>query len=160
MASIDDVLDISPRVQYTAGAAQTIFAYPFPIFVNADLVVDVDGVLQVLTTDYTVSGAGAETGGNVTFLVGLVGGETVTIYRDIAIERLTDFQQNGPWSSTTFNDELDKLTLVLQELENKVGRGSPHRKERPHTNNPRPRNRGRGLYGYVGTEGYGSNRSG
>lgn len=122
MASIDDVQDISPRVQYTAIAAQTVFAYPFPIFVDADIVVDVDGVTKVLTTDYTVSGAGNETGGNVTFVVAMTGDEVVTIYRDIAIERSTDFQQNGPWSSATFNDELDKLYLIIQELENKVGR--------------------------------------
>ena len=122
MASIDNVLDISPRVQYTAGVSQTIFAYPFAIFVDADLVVDVDGVIKVLTTDYTVSGAGNDNGGDVTLLIALAGGETVTIYRDIAVARLTDFQQNGPWSSVTFNDELDKLYLVMQELENKVGR--------------------------------------
>ncbi len=122
MASIDDVQDITPRVQYTALAAQTVFAYPFPIFVDADIVVDVDGVLQVLTTDYTVSGAGNETGGNVTFVVAPGVDTVVTIYRDISIERSTDFQQNGPWSSTSFNDELDKITLILQELENKVGR--------------------------------------
>ena len=122
MASIDKVQDVTPRVQFTALASQTIFAYPFPIFVDADIVVDVDGVLKVLTTDYTVSGAGADTGGNVTFLVAPGVGKIVTIFRDIAVERLTDFQQNGPWSSVTFNDELDKFILILQELENKVGR--------------------------------------
>ncbi len=122
MASIDNVQDISPRVQYTAIAAQTIFTYPFPIFLDADIVVDVDGVLKVLTTDYTVSGAGNETGGNVTFVVAMAGNEVVTIYRDIAVARATDFQQNGPWSSKTFNDELDKIILILQELENKIGR--------------------------------------
>ena len=66
MASIDDVQDIAPRVQFVATGGQTVFAYPFPIFVDANLVVDIDGVVKVLTTDYTVSGAGAELGGNVT----------------------------------------------------------------------------------------------
>lgn len=119
---IDNVLDITPRVQYVAAVSQTAFAYPFPIFEDADLVVIVDGVTKTLTTDYTVSGAGDDTGGTVTFLSGQAAGAIVTIYRDIAIERTSDFQANGPLSSATFNDELDRLTLVQQQLESKVDR--------------------------------------
>ena len=122
MTSIDDVQDISPRDQYVASAAQTDFDYSFPIFTQADLTIYVDDVLQVLTTDYTVAGAGEETGGTVTFVNPMTGGEVVTIYRDIAIARNTDVQQNGPWSSTSYNDEMDKVFLIMQELENKIGR--------------------------------------
>ena len=64
MTSIDNVTDVSPRVQYTAAAAQTDFDYAFPIFAGADLTVDVDGVTKTLTTDYTVSGAGNDTAGS------------------------------------------------------------------------------------------------
>lgn len=122
MASIDNVNDITPRVQYVASASQTEFDYPFPIFADADLVVDVDGVTKALATHYTVAGEGDDAGGTVTFLTGLSGGEIVTIYRDIGIARTTDFQQNGPYSSESFNDELDRITLVQQELEMKLGR--------------------------------------
>lgn len=120
--SIDNVNDLTPRAQYSAATSQVEFPYPFPIFSNADLVVDVDGVIQALTDDYTVSDAGADTGGDVTFVAPMVGGEIVTIYRDIAIQRTSDFQQNGPWSSVTTNDELDKITLILQQLEARLGR--------------------------------------
>ena len=120
--SIDNIADLTPRVQYTAAAAQTGFPYPFPIFADADLVVDVDGTTKVLMTDYTVSGAGDDTGGNVTLLSACVGGEIVTIYRDIAIQRLTDMQQNGPWTSASVNDEFDRMTLVDQQLESRIGR--------------------------------------
>lgn len=120
--SVDIVNDIEPRVQYTAAAAQTDFDYPFPIFADGDLVVDVDGVTQALTTDYTVSGAGADTGGTVTFLVAMAGNEVVTIYRDLPIERTTDFQQNGRFSSAAFNDELDKIIMVQQQLSAAVRR--------------------------------------
>jgi len=122
MTSIDDVQDLSPRVQYTASASQTEFDFGFPIFTGANLTIDVDGVTKTLTTDYTVSGAGNETGGTVTFVVAMSGDEVVTIYRDIAIERDTDVQQNGPWSSTSYNNELDKMTLILQEIEERVSR--------------------------------------
>lgn len=122
MTSIDDVTDTAPRVQYTAIAAQVAFTYDFPLFSDSDIVVDVDGVTKTLTTDYTVSGVGNDTGGTVTFGTAPGAGAIVTLYRDTAIERLTDFQQNGPFSSTTHNDELDKITTILLELENKIGR--------------------------------------
>lgn len=117
MTSIDTVNDLPPRVQYVASAAQTLFPYPFPIFSDGDLVVDVDGTPAALNVAYTVAGEGDDLGGNVTWIgAAFVGGEIVTIYRDIAIERDTDISQNGPWSSTTYNDEMDKIFLLLQQL--------------------------------------------
>lgn len=113
--SIDTVNDLPPRVQYVATASQTVFPYPFPIFQDADLVVEVNGAEQTLTTHYTVSGAGDDTGGNVTLVTGATVGDIVTIYRDTVIERDSDFQLNGPMFSTSVNDELDKLTIIAQE---------------------------------------------
>jgi hypothetical protein len=120
--SIDTVNDLTPRVQYVASAAQTDFDYPFPIFAEADLVVDVDGVTKTLTTHYTVSGEGDDTGGTVTFLVAMSGNEVVTIYRDMALERTSDFPVNGAFSSSSFNDEFDRITLVHQDLAQQVRR--------------------------------------
>ena len=55
---VDNVNDVSPRVQYVAAAAQTAFDYTFPIFTDADLIVEVDGVTYDPLTDYTVTGEG------------------------------------------------------------------------------------------------------
>ncbi len=120
--SIDNVTDITPRVKYTASASQTAFTYPFPIFDDADLVVDVNGATQVLTTNYTVSGAGDDTGGTVTRVTASTAGDVVTIYRDTAIERTSDYQQNGPLTSSVINDDFDKLIVIAQELDAKNGR--------------------------------------
>jgi len=122
MPSVDTVNDLSPRVQYIAAAAQTDFDYPFPIFEDDNLVVLIGNVSQTLTTDYTVSGEGNDAGGTLTFLAPRTAGEIVTIYRDIPIERITDFATNGPLSSATFNDELDRVTMLLQQLESRIGR--------------------------------------
>lgn len=119
---IDTVNDLPRRVQYTAGAGATVFDYPFPIFVDGDLVVYVDDTLQALDVDYTVAGEGEDAGGTVTFLSALAGGEIVTIYSDLEISRDTDFQQNGPWVSSSFNDQLDKLTIIARELKDQIGR--------------------------------------
>lgn len=121
--SIDNVQDLSPRVQYTALASQTDFAYPFPIFADADLAVYVaasagaEAFLKLLTTDYIVTGAGNDNGGVVVFTSGQTAGHIVTIYRDLPFERNTDVAQNGPWLSTDYNDELDKIILMLQQLD-------------------------------------------
>lgn len=114
--AIDTINDLPPRVQYTASASQTVFPYPFPIFQDADLTVEVDGVVQTLTTHYTVSGEGEDLGGNVTFVTGLSAGQIVTIYRQTVMERDSDFQLNGPMFSTSVNNEFDKLTIISQEL--------------------------------------------
>lgn len=121
MPSIDNVQDISPRIQYVASSLQTAFDYPFPIFQDADIVVatapdeDTAATVLALNTDYTVAGEGNENGGTVTLTVGVAAGTIVTIYRDIPIERNTDVSQNGPWLSTDYNDELDKIIMILQQ---------------------------------------------
>jgi hypothetical protein len=120
--SIDTVSDLTPRVQYVAAAAQVAFDYPFPIFSDADLVVDVDGVTQTLTDDYTVTGEGDDTGGTVTFVSAMAGDEVVTIYRDMVLERSSDFPVNGAFSSSSFNDEFDRITLVHQDLAQQIRR--------------------------------------
>lgn len=120
--SIDTINDLPPRVQYIASASQTVFPYPFPIFQDADLVVEANGAIQTLTTQYTVSGEGDDLGGDVTFVTGRTAGDIITIYRATIIERDSDFQQNGPLFSASVNDELDKLIIIAQELRASIKR--------------------------------------
>lgn len=113
------VANTTARNQYTATAAQTIFPYTFEIFAKEDVAVEVDGVLKAEGTDYTVSGVGNDAGGNITFLVGRTSGEIVTIYRDMNLERLVDYQQSGDFLAEDVNDDFDRLWLALQQLQSK-----------------------------------------
>jgi len=113
--------DLTPRLQYTAIAGQTAFTYNFPIFQNSDLKVYVGSILQTLTTNYTVSGAGTTGGGTVTFTSGLSAGDIVTIYRDMSVQRTTDYQANGDLLAENLNDDLDKLTMMVQQNEYNLG---------------------------------------
>jgi len=125
------VNDVTPNVQYTATASQTTFAYPFAIFEDADLKVyqvasggtpDDTTDLLTLTTHYTVTGAGTTAGGNVVLVTGATSGDVVTIKRDLAIKRTTDYQNNGDLAAESFNDDLDKLVMMVQQNEEAFGR--------------------------------------
>ncbi|MBL6934020.1 MAG: hypothetical protein ISR48_01270 [Alphaproteobacteria bacterium] len=115
--------DITPRIQYSGDGAQTQFTYPFPIFEDADLEVYEDAALQTITTHYTVAGAGNSSGGSVTFVTAPANGVVVTLLRDVAIKRTTDFQEGGAFRAKTINDELDRMTAGLQQVETDSGRG-------------------------------------
>lgn len=120
--SIDNIEDLTPRVQYTAAAGQTAFDYPFPIFAQGDLAVDVNGTPLVLTTDFTLTGVGEDLGGTVTLLSACSEGDIVTIWRDTEIFRTTDVPQNGGWSSVAYNDEMDRTVAIMQELRDGINR--------------------------------------
>ncbi len=119
------VNDVTPRVQYTASASQTVFAYGFSIFVDTDLKVYKGSTLMTLSsasnnTSYQVSGAGTTAGGNVTFGAGLTAGDIVTIYRDLPVSRTSDYQTGGDLLAETLNDDLDKIVQMVQQVERDI----------------------------------------
>jgi len=120
--------DNDARDQYTAAAGQTVFAYAFPIFASADIVVQQtlasDGSTSTLTetTHYTVSGVGAAAGGNVTLVTGAAVGDIITVYRNMAVERTTDYLVSGDFSAPTINRDLDRMIMMLQQFERDIAR--------------------------------------
>jgi hypothetical protein len=109
------------RIAYTGDGTTTQFTYPFKIFAATDLQVYVNAVLKTLTTDYTVSGVGSESGGTVTFNTAPPSGQTVLIVRIEPLTQLVDLPSNDKFPSQTVEDALDKLTMLVQQL-NEVDR--------------------------------------
>ncbi len=114
--------DIAPRIRYAADGATVAFTYPFPIFLDADLEVYVDGVLQTLSTDYVVVGAVQSAGGSVTFTTAPAAGASITLVRRLTIKRTSDFQASGEFRAKVINDELDFQTAALQQVEDDQSR--------------------------------------
>ena len=118
------ISDTEPRVQYTATAGQTNFSVPFEFFTNADIKV-FNGTTQLTynaspssASQYSVSGAGVSGGGSITLGgSGATLNDTITIYRDLAISRSTDFPTSGAFQISSLNDELDKIIAMCQQLE-------------------------------------------
>ena len=111
--------DVAPRVQYVGDGARTDFAFPFPVFDDADLEIRLGTVL--LTGGYSVTGAGDSGGGTAILSAPPAAGETVTLRRRLTVERSSDFQDNGLLRARTLNDELDRLVAVLQEQRDEIG---------------------------------------
>lgn len=114
--------DIEPRISYVVGSTpQTAFDVPFPFFEDTDLAVYVDGVIKVLATDYTVAGAGADSGGTVTFTSGQSDCR-VSLVQDIPIARTTDYPTSGPFQIGALNTDIDKLTAWMQAQRSRLDR--------------------------------------
>jgi hypothetical protein len=115
----------TPTIQYIAsGSTAGPFAFPFKIMVEDDLQVFLNGSQQ--TSGYTVTGIGADDGGDVTFNAILPNGTVVLIKRYIPLERvLFDYQTNGDLLADTVNSDFDRIWMALQDIGYYVGNGDP-----------------------------------
>lgn len=115
------------RVSFSGNASTTVFAYNFKIFAQTDLTVilraaDGTETTQSLTTHYSVSGVGAASGGNVTFGSAPASGVTVVILREQPLTQGLDLVANDPFPSASVEDSLDKLTMMVQQHDEELGR--------------------------------------
>ena len=123
------VNDTTPRNQYTATSGQTTFAYSFEIFEVTDVKVYNGSTLLTYAsspsdgTQYSVTNAGVTGGGNIVLgSGGATAGNTITIVRDIAVKRTTDFPSSGPFNIASLNTDLDKQIAMMGEREDEIAR--------------------------------------
>lgn len=117
------VADNETVIQYLATPGQTEFVYDFPILASSELKVTVDQVVNHETTNYTVAGVGDDAGGTVTFNVAMTGGERVTLYLELAFERLTGFATGAAvLLPEALNSELAQVTRLSQILRRDIHR--------------------------------------
>jgi hypothetical protein len=121
------VSSTTTKNSYSGNASTTTFAYGFKIFADADLTVILrasTGVetVQTLTTHYTVTNAGVDTGGNVEFGSAPASGVTVVIRRNMGLTQSTDYVANDPFPAATHEDALDRLTFISQQTQEEVNR--------------------------------------
>lgn len=114
------------RIAYTISGAGP-YSIPFYFLANADLIVirtpvSGDPVTLVLTTDYTVTGAGLEAGGALT-LVAPVNGSTLTIINEPPITQLTAYPETGKFPAKSHETALDKLTMAMKRVYDLASRG-------------------------------------
>ena len=108
------------RISYNGNGVTTVFSFPYRFLANGDLVVvsvSSTGVetTKVLTTDYTLTGAGDDAGGSVTMLVAPASGTRLVIYRDTEVVQETDYTSGDAFPAVSHERALDRLTMILQE---------------------------------------------
>jgi len=113
-------------IEYSGNGSTVTFSVTWPFFDNDDLVVtilDADGVgtEQTLTTDYTVTGGtdsdGLPSTGSITLVTAPTATETVRIARSTPRTQPTEYQTSGTLPSKSIEANLDRVTLIAQEVE-------------------------------------------
>jgi hypothetical protein len=121
------VSSTTTKNSHSGNGSTTVFAYAFKIFAEADLKVIVRSstgteTTKTLNSDYTVSGVGVTSGGNVTFGSAPASGETVLIRREAALTQTTDYTANDPFPAEDHENALDKLTFHTQQQQEELDR--------------------------------------
>ncbi|TGS86731.1 hypothetical protein EN817_17670 [Mesorhizobium sp. M3A.F.Ca.ET.174.01.1.1] len=112
---------------YTAAAAQTVFAIPFP-FQDADditiLKIALNGAVTTLAlpADYTVAGADNPAGGSFTLTVPAAAGEKFMPIGNAVLERVLSIVRGGRYNSAATDEDLDRLMIIAQEHDRDIGR--------------------------------------
>src|SRR5688572_15886970 len=108
-------------ISYTGNGSTTAFSFPYEFGAASDLKVYKDGVLQTITTHYTVSG-GSGSSGTVTFVAAPAAGLSVVLYDDPPATQLLDYIANDPFPAESHEGGLDKLTRIARRLKDQLGR--------------------------------------
>jgi len=116
------------KAQHTANGVTTAFSFPYLFYDNSHLVVTTTDLstgaetTKLITTDYTVTGAGAGAGGTVTFLVAPANGLRVTIRRVVPLTQLTDYVNDDDFPEETLERDIDKAIMAIQQTDENVDR--------------------------------------
>jgi hypothetical protein len=106
---------------YVADGATSSFPIPFYFF-DKQVAVFKDNENSPFTygTDYTLTGGGNPSGGEVVFTVPPENGAKIIIIRDVALTQLIKFIEGENFPAQDYEYALDKITMALQELHEKV----------------------------------------
>jgi len=126
---IPDPLDL-PKVFAVVGSGETVFNFDFKILLESQIGVFTRATelsnLEPASDPFTVNGVGNELGGNVTFADPRSSGSFVVLTRITPRIRDTDFSQGGELTLAALNDSFDLLTMMVQEIDQRIEREILH----------------------------------
>jgi hypothetical protein len=119
--------DTVTRLYYTGSGSTGPFTTPY-FLANADLrvvktlIADGTETILVLTTDYTLTGAGDEDGGALTLVSSLSSSYRLTIINDAVDSQETDYPRTDPFPAASHELALDRRTMVSLRLRDLIDR--------------------------------------
>jgi len=118
------------KIYYDGTGSQDTFPYPFYILTDTDIVVVLTNAAEentnwTLDNQYTITGAGNQSGGNVVVEAAYMpsASERLTIYREVDMKQETDYVENNPMHAEVIERNVDKLTMITQQLYRKTVNG-------------------------------------
>lgn len=108
--SVDNTTPINT---HNTNGVTTVFPFDFKILDAADLQLMFS--LGALPT-YTIGGVGDDDGGEVTFMTAPAGPGTLSLIRQLELNRTTDYQYQGELPSSVVNDDLDRGVMMVQQV--------------------------------------------
>src|SRR3990167_5164176 len=132
------VSSITAKKIYLADGVTTNFPYPFKIWEEGDLsaylytIADSTITTLRLDVDYTVNGEGDEAGGSIDLIIEVAGDSVFTVapsslyklvlMRELDLTQEVDYTASGPFAAETNEKALDRLTFLIQQLDEKINR--------------------------------------
>ncbi|MBV6341031.1 hypothetical protein [Candidatus Magnetobacterium casense] len=122
------ITEIALKVRETGDDSEVDFDFGFQIYDDGDIVVykittaTGEKTLQVLGVDYTVAIDTDSPGGTVTYTTAPASTEESYIICAIQPVQATTFLTNGKFTDEQVENALDRLTMLVQQLEEMVGR--------------------------------------
>ncbi|HFW4208298.1 TPA: phage tail fiber protein [Salmonella enterica subsp. enterica serovar Reading] len=108
----------TPFNLYVANGSTTVFPYGFLLNQSSDLRVTANGV--VVSSGFSVSGEGNQSGGQITFSTPPASGTKIAILRNIPLRRDTEYQDNGDLLASTINADFDRLWMAVQGIDSET----------------------------------------
>jgi hypothetical protein len=110
-----------------SGSTGQVVPIPFAFNANAEIravLTDTNGLDSDLTigTQYTLTGAGNPSGGELTTHIAVGAGQKLTVVLDPPLTQLRSYNPNDNFPAKSHEGALDKLTRICQRLAERIGR--------------------------------------
>lgn len=121
------ITSTTSKNQFTATGSQDTFNYTFKIFDEDDIKVittDLSGVetVEVITTDYTVTGVGNAGGGTIVYVTDPTQDFKVTLKRNEPLTQEIDYVEGDDFPAAAHEEGLDRSAIRDQFLEEEISR--------------------------------------
>ena len=109
-------------IEFAGNGTTGPFTFTFTFDDNSEIVVTTTDALGVVTVigsaNYTLTGAGTDTGGTVTMSSSVAVGLTLTITRILPLSQTLSLVAGGPFSATSIMQALDRVVKMVQQQNN------------------------------------------
>lgn len=114
------------KISYIGNGVTKEFAIPFCFLEKEHITVyqmkgEVESIAEA-GTDFSVTGIGEVDGGTLTFDIPPAAGSQIIIIRNVPMTQEVDYRENEIFPAKTHERALDKLTMAVQQLSEKMDR--------------------------------------